>query len=141
MVSTQEASYGQLVDFDHNSFHRWEMMSFPTAEILFTAQHCLYEFLGKVIKGILERATGETIGCELWETEAKGSFGCCKRQAGKEGVGLFYIPVQHFQPLPTFDIHRLLDVMRERLEVAEEEFWLLQTGAYRQVMDIKERYC
>ncbi|KAK4609970.1 hypothetical protein CLAFUW4_14527 [Fulvia fulva] len=108
MISTQQASYGQSVGFEHEAFHRWETIGFPTAEILFEAQQHLYDFLAKVTAGILKGATGPATGCTAWLTAAAGAFASYASRNGQDDVGLFYVPVQHFKPLPTFDIQHIV---------------------------------
>ncbi|MCJ1382619.1 hypothetical protein MMC17_005732 [Xylographa soralifera] len=115
--------YGDIVNWEKEAAHRWDVVGFPRARLILEAQARLLGLLRNVVEQLLEGLDTNNPGAsEKWIELTMLGF----KQTNKIEFWSSYTN-QPFSAAPIFDIEDLLFTVETRLQAAQDHVWLLQT--------------
>lgn len=118
------ARYGEVVPWNADKAHRWDICAFPKARLILEAQSTIMSFLRKTVENLLDGVNPSGEGAATkWIELAHSGF---RRCIGAEAWSAFS---NQAYSNPTFDFDRLLNIAQSRLSEANDHLWLLQTDA------------
>lgn len=126
-VVMQGPRFGELVPWNAEQAHRWEIIGFNKAQHLLTAQAAMARLLRKVVSGLLPNANlaGLCNGAQPnWESLAKQQS--AQTDSMFSILGATYINQPYSSP-PTCNPASILDMVITRHHTAQDDLWQLQT--------------
>ena len=120
-------NYGEVVPWNSDQVHRWDIIGFPRGRLVLEAQHFIMQFLRKIVEDLLDGV--DRVGLsDKWIELANAGF---RRSFGAETWSAFS---NQAYSAPVFDVDRLVSISQARLAESEDHLWLLQTDpAYFQM--------
>ncbi|MCJ1400721.1 hypothetical protein MMC11_003929 [Xylographa trunciseda] len=115
--------YGEIVNWEKEATHRWDIVGFPRARLVLEAQSRLMALLRNIVEQLLEGVNTDNPGSsEKWKELTTPGF----KQTNQVEFWSSYTS-QPFSAPPVFDIEDLLSTAETRLQAAQDNVWLLQT--------------
>lgn len=114
-VVMQGPDFGSLVPFNSSQAHRWEIVGYNKAQYLLTAQREMMSFLRKVVASICHEAT-EMLPRSVhpkWDALILANFATTGNWTTES--------VRPFSTPPSFDPHKVLDMVTIRCRAVRDE--------------------
>ncbi|ESZ94427.1 hypothetical protein SBOR_5220 [Sclerotinia borealis F-4128] len=119
----QGTKYGELVHWDKDAAHRWDIIGFPRARLILQAQKALMYLLRQIVDKILHDVDKDSGPIAAQSDQVRSlEF----RQSDIRGFSSSYYNEPYSVPLK-FDINKLFGIAKTQLEVKKDHLWLLQT--------------
>lgn len=114
--------FGDLVDWNEDEAHRWDIIGFPRAHLILEAQSYIMRVLRSTVDILAKRFNNASHGYSQWESF--GATGITSKRTCGFAAGY---PNQPFSKPPVFEIENLLSIAESRRNEMGDHLWLLQT--------------
>jgi hypothetical protein len=111
---------GQIVSWEKDKAHRWDIIGFPRARLVVEAQTVLMGFLRKTVERLLEN-----VFCESLSANLQGLVDDRFRKSSEQETWTVFSNMAFLGPLK-FSPDYLLDLAVARSANAQDHLWLLQ---------------
>ena len=122
-VITYGENLGTLTQWNKDTAHRWDVIGYPCAFLIFKAQHVISDLLRKMIDLLLERGLDKASqGRQLWDSLVATNFTQPRHSMAE-------LPHwdQAFSAPPSFDAQRMVDSFEVRREATVDEMCSMQS--------------
>jgi hypothetical protein len=120
-VKMHGPDYGQIVPWEKDKAHRWDIIGSPRARLGVEAQTVLMGFLRKTVERLLENVSCESLSAK-WQGLVNDRF----RKSSEQETWMVFSNMAFLWP-PKFSPDYLLDFAVARSANAQDHLWLLQT--------------